>query len=87
MVQTESLSKEKYRVLAERNGWSLAYAEGYVEGEYHRRRSKPMGAYVAIGMDEYCQGFRAGYFERKDSDSVANGTANRFGHAPVFRSS
>ena len=83
MVQTESLSKEKYRVLAERNGWSLAYSEGYVEGEYHRRRGKPMGAYVAIGMDEYCLGFRAGYFERKAPDSIANGTGDRLEQLPT----
>jgi len=83
MGETESLSKEKFRLLAERNGWSLAYAEGYVEGEYHRRRGKLMGAYAAIGMDEYCLGFRAGYYERKDPDSITNGTAGRLEQLPT----
>ena len=32
------LSKEKSKVLAEKNGWSLAHAEGYVDGETFRRR-------------------------------------------------
>ena len=59
------LSREKFKVLAEKNGWSLARAEGFVDGESFRRRSKRPPNYVLIGIDEYCQGFRAGYFERK----------------------
>ena len=59
------LSKEKFKVLAEKNGWSLAHAEGFVDGESFRRRGKRPPNYVLIGIDEYCQGFRAGYFERK----------------------
>jgi hypothetical protein len=27
------LHEEKVKVLAEKNGWSLAHAEGYIEGE------------------------------------------------------
>jgi len=60
------LSREKFKVLAEKNGWSLARAEGYVDGESFRRRGKRPPNYVLIGIDEYCQGFRAGYFERKN---------------------
>ena len=58
-------SRQKYKVLAEKNGWTLAHAEGFVDGESFRRRSKRPPNYVLIGIDEYCQGFRAGYFERK----------------------
>jgi len=58
-------AKEKFKVLAEKHGWSLAQAEGYVDGESFRRRGKRPPNYVLIGIDEYCQGFRAGYFERK----------------------
>jgi hypothetical protein len=63
------LSREKFKVLAEKNGWSPAYAEGYVDGESFRRRGKRPPNYVLIGIDEYCQGFRAGYFERKTAAS------------------
>lgn len=58
------LSEEKTRVLAERHGWSLAYAEGFLDGETFRRRSTVPSMYVRVGIDEYCLGFRAGYFER-----------------------
>jgi hypothetical protein len=59
------VSREKYKVLAEKYGWTQAQAEGYVDGESFRRRGKRPPNYVLIGIDEYCQGFRAGYFERK----------------------
>ena len=59
------LSKEKIKVLAETHGWSLAHAEGYVEGETFRRCGKTPSTYAQIGIDEYCLGFRAGYYERQ----------------------
>jgi hypothetical protein len=69
-------SREKFKVLAEKNGWSLAHAEGFVDGESFRRRGKRPPNYVLIGIDEYCQGFRAGYFERKSSTSASNPPAS-----------
>lgn len=68
-------SKEKFKVLAEKNGWSLAHAEGFVDGESFRRRGKRPPNYVLIGIDEYCQGFRAGYFERKSGGGARNPSA------------
>jgi hypothetical protein len=62
------LSNEKSKVLAERNGWSLAHAEGYIDGETFRRRGKTPSKYAQIGIDEYCLGFRAGYYERQNQD-------------------
>ena len=70
------LSKEKFKVLAEKNGWSLPHAEGFVDGESFRRRGKRPPNYVLIGIDEYCQGFRAGYFERKVAASGKNPPAS-----------
>lgn len=64
------LSKEKCQVLAERNGWSLERAKGYVDGEICRLRSKKPSKYALIGIDEYSLGFRAGYFERRNGTSV-----------------
>lgn len=69
------LSREKFKVMAAYNGWSLAYAEGYVDGESFRRRGKRPRNYVLIGIDEYCQGFRAGYFERKTGAPVGTPSA------------
>ncbi len=59
------LTKEKTKVLAERNGWSLSQAEGYVDGEASRRRGLAPSKHAQIGIDEYSRGFRAGFYERK----------------------
>ena len=58
------LSREKSKVLAEQHGWSLTIAEGYVDGEACRRRGKAPPAHALVGMDEYSEGFRAGYYAR-----------------------
>ena len=66
------LSMEKSKVLATRNGWSLAHAEGYIDGETFRRRGKTPSMYAQIGIDEYCLGFRASYYERQNPASTAS---------------
>jgi hypothetical protein len=58
------LSREKSKVLAEQHGWSLTIAEGYVDGEAFRRRGKTPPPHALVGMDEYSEGFRAGYYAR-----------------------
>lgn len=65
------LSKEKSKVLATRNGWSLAQAEGYIDGESFRRHGKTPSMYAQVGIDEYCLGFRASYYERQNPASTA----------------
>jgi len=60
------LFTEKIKVLAEKNDWSLAHAEGYIDGETFRRRGTRPSKYAQIGIDDYCLGFRAGYYERQD---------------------
>jgi hypothetical protein len=62
------LPKEKFKALAEANGWSLERARGYVDGETFRLRAKPPSNYVLVGIDEYSLGFRAAYYERQDPD-------------------
>jgi hypothetical protein len=54
-------------VLAERNGWSISRAQGFVDGEMARRRGAPPSTYARVGIDDYCLGFRAGYYERGTS--------------------
>src|SRR5258706_322622 len=65
------LSEEKSKVLAEKNGWSLSHAEGFVDGETCRRRGTTPSKYAQIGIDDYCLGFRAGYYERLSLASIA----------------
>ena len=57
----------KVNVLAERNGWSIARAQGFVDGEMARRRGLPPSTYAQVGIDDYCLGFRAGFYERGTS--------------------
>jgi hypothetical protein len=58
------LSKEKSKVLAERHGWPLTVAEGFVDGEAFRKRGRTPPPHALVGMDEYSEGFRAGYYAR-----------------------
>ena len=67
------LSKEKCQVVAERYGWSLERARGYVDGEICRLRSKKPSKYALVGIDEYSSGFRAGYYERGNGALVKDG--------------
>ena len=57
----------KVNLLAQRNGWSLVRAQGFVDGEISRRRGQLPSAYARVGIDDYCLGFRAGYYERRES--------------------
>jgi hypothetical protein len=68
MSDKEFLIKQNSGILAQQNGWSTAYAEGYLEGRYHQRLGKPLGTYVRVGIDDYPLGYRAGYFERKTAE-------------------
>jgi len=65
------LSREKCHVLAEKNGWSLEWARGYVDGEASRHRAKKPSPYAVVGIDEYSLGFRAAYYERRNGASKA----------------
>jgi len=60
----ELISDEKLRMLAEEQGWSIARARGYVDGENFRRLGTVPSTYALVGIDDYGLGFRAGYFER-----------------------
>ena len=65
--------KEKSQVLAEQYGWPLPSAKGYVDGETFRKRHKVPPLHTLVGIDDYSQGFRAGYFHRPLSDRVPLG--------------
>lgn len=60
------LTKEKCQAVAERNGWSIERAKGFVDGESSRLRGRKPSKYTLVGIDEYSLGFRAGYYERRN---------------------
>lgn len=66
------LPKEKFKALAEANGWSLEHARGYVDGEAFRLRGKAPSQYVLVGIDEYSLGFRAAYYQRQNTGARAD---------------
>ena len=49
-------TRQKFRELAKTNGWPLAHAEGYVDGQTVRRRGKMPSKYALIGIDEIRDG-------------------------------
>jgi hypothetical protein len=77
-MQVHVLATEKAKVLAEQYGWSLEFAEGYVDGEAWLRRRRTLPEYASVGIDEYSLGFRAAYFDRRPGPK-ANSEKNRPG--------
>jgi hypothetical protein len=49
------------RDLAEKNGWSEAFAEGYLDGWAARTNGTQTHRYPVGDLDEYRMGFLAGY--------------------------
>ena len=64
------LSEEKLKNLAEKYGWSIARAQGYIAGETSRRNGTVPTTYALVGFNDYCVGFRAGYFVRTSPRST-----------------
>jgi hypothetical protein len=52
---------EDFKDLAEKNGWSEAFAEGYIDGRAARTHGRQSRAYPLGDLDEYRLGFLAGY--------------------------
>ena len=71
--------------IADRNGWSLTKAEGYLHGVTLRLSGKTLSNYVQVGIDEYCSGFRAGYYERRDNHRSNKSSAAEVAGEPVVR--
>ena len=53
--------KEEFKDLAARNGWSHAFAEGYIDGRAARRHGRQISKYPLADLDQYREGFLAGY--------------------------
>ena len=67
---TKVASAKKLKVVSDRYGCSIAYAQGYLEGEALRTRGAPASHYALVGIDDFAVGFRAGYFLRNRRRSV-----------------
>ena len=64
-MEPKSLSVERLRILAEKNGWTQTRAEGYHDGSLARSRGQKPSGYAMVGTDDYCRGYRDGYFARE----------------------
>src|SRR5258708_18739583 len=65
--------KEKSRVLVEQYSWPLSTAKGYVDGETFRKRRREPPIHALVGIDDYSEGFRAGYYRRPVSEEALSG--------------
>lgn len=81
----EATSNDTSELIAGRNGWSLAKAEGYLHGVTLRKSGQPPSNYLQVGIDEYSRGFRAGYYERQDSDGSIKSSTGSVAREPVVR--
>lgn len=76
----EAVAKEKVKELAEQKGWSVTHAEGYIDGQYCREAGLPLSKSNMIGIDDYCLGFRAGYFASDRRTQKLVSTARHSAH-------
>ncbi len=78
------LAEGKTGVLAGGNEWSMEKTKGYLDGETARRRGSQPTLYAMVGIDDYCLGFRAAYFERQPQDSTRAGNRNGAQQLPAL---
>ena len=79
--------KEKSHVLADQHGWSLTIAKGYVDGETFRKQRKEPPIHAIVGIDDYSEAFRAGYFHRQLSDyELSSGPSKQWRERASFSS-
>ncbi len=65
------LSNETVKDLAEQYGWTATYLEGYIDGKSARSNCHAPSTFLLIGIDEYCLGYRAGYYAADRTRRVA----------------
>jgi len=79
--------KEKSQVLVEQCGWPLPCAKGYVDGETFRKQRKEPPIHALVGIDDYSEAFRAGYYHRPLSDyALSSGPLAQWGELSSFLS-
>ena len=78
-------ARQEFRELAEKNGWSSAFAEGYIDGKDARTHGKLVAKYPLADLDQYREGFLAGYSlmpERRCAASAWPGSAGSVARRP-----
>ena len=79
--------KEKSQVLADQYGWPLTIAKGYADGEAFRKQRKEPPIHAMVGIDDYSEAFRAGYFHRQLSDyELSSGPSKQWRERSSFSS-
>lgn len=56
---------EELKIMNEEGGGSSAFANGVADGKSARTRQEALSPYQNVGMDDYANGFRAGFFGRR----------------------
>jgi hypothetical protein len=59
------LTEKAHAAVAEKKGWPADFAEGFLRGKYAYVRNLDISLYCKVGIDNYSNGFRAGYYERR----------------------
>lgn len=59
--KVKKFTRLSFAELAKTYGWSISYADGFADGEAYKSRRQTPPAYLLWGLDEYSQGFQAGF--------------------------
>jgi hypothetical protein len=65
--------EQKSHMVPQEYGRPLPSAKGYVDGETFRKRCKEPPVHALVGIDDYSEGFRAGYYQRPISERALSG--------------
>jgi hypothetical protein len=63
-MDMKRFSEERLRRPGAKSGWNAARAQGYSDGRLARSRDAQPSEYGLVGTDDYCIGYRDGYFGR-----------------------
>jgi len=79
--------KEKSQMLADQYGWPLTIAKGYADGETFRKQRREPPIIAMVGIDDYSEAFRAGFFHRPLSEcALSSGPSAQWGELSSFPS-
>ncbi|HMG59604.1 MAG TPA: hypothetical protein VK583_07745 [Burkholderiales bacterium] len=65
--------EQKWHMVPQEYGPPLPGATGCVDGETFRKRRKEPPLHALVGIDNYSEGFRAGYYHRPISERALSG--------------
>ena len=56
---------KEVKIMNDGSSGSAAFVNGFADGKSARARGQALSPYQNIGMDDYANGFRAGFFGRR----------------------